>query len=150
VIKIIANTGTSMPLNFPCQSQYSIQLIYQLWVSIRHLQQNGRSHLENWAKLLVVMLEHQRGRWKIAGSQYAWLSDCIVSATNFKFQVNTYQFLLEIDIRERSTLRSHIWRRLILAPFTELVRNFSSSFRFLFEAAATFFSRCPRRLHGMI
>ena len=64
------------------------------------------------------------------------LSDCIVSTNNFKFQVNTYQFLLEIDIRERSTLRSHIWRRLILAPFTELVRNSSSSFRFLFEVGS--------------
>jgi hypothetical protein len=72
-----------------------------------------------------------------------WLSDCIVSANNFKFQVNTYQFLLEIDIRERSTLRSRIWHRLTLALFLELLRNSSASFRFLFVAGSDFLLQIP-------
>lgn len=69
VMKIIAATGANGPQNFPCHSPYSIQLIYQLSISIRYIQQHGRSHLENWTKVLLMMLEQQRGRWKIAGSQ---------------------------------------------------------------------------------
>lgn len=57
--------------------------------------------------------------------------------------MNTYQFLLEIDIRERSTLRSHIWHRLILAPLIELPRNSSTSFRFLFEAGSDVLLQMP-------
>jgi hypothetical protein len=69
-----------------------------------------------------------------------WLSDCIVSATNFKFQVNTYQFLLEINIRERLTLYgvvsfSHYsWK---------LLRNSSSSFRFLFNTGSDVLLQMP-------
>ncbi|KAE9371718.1 hypothetical protein N431DRAFT_484197 [Stipitochalara longipes BDJ] len=74
VMKIIAATAQNGAQNFPCHSQYSVQLIYQLLISIRYLEKNGRSHLENWAKVLVMMLEHQQSRWKIAGDYLANLA----------------------------------------------------------------------------
>jgi hypothetical protein len=69
VIKIISDTGRDVggSGSLFCHSPYSIHVIYQILLTIKYLDQNGKDRMDAHIQVLKMMLEHQKGRWKIAG-----------------------------------------------------------------------------------
>lgn len=55
--------------NIPCQSPYSMRMIYQLAAHMKELRNHSldASLYERELKMLTGMLELQKGRWKLAG-----------------------------------------------------------------------------------
>jgi hypothetical protein len=69
VIKIISDTGRDArgSGSLFCHSPYSIHVIYQILLTVKHLDQSGRERMHAHIQVLKMMLEHQKWRWKIAG-----------------------------------------------------------------------------------
>lgn len=71
-MRIISNTGQAVDPsgagNLACHSPYSLHMLYVLLISVQYLEQNGTPNMGEGAKVLELMLEQQKWRWKIAGS----------------------------------------------------------------------------------